>query len=193
MPITIGSGLSFCGHALRNDGFHLDSPHHARERESESNGTGSDSLRTTPMAASQRRIEKPRVLPVSTGTAAARMAALVAPALQPRRRREPRVRPETSVPSPAVISGPLQEYRPIRLELIEDAEQRRLFRLQDDGAPLSRVSPGMARNCAIGCARRNRICRHWPPCCSPALHGAWRHATGSSAGATRIANAVCRW
>src|ERR671914_732456 len=51
------------------------------------------------MAAAQRRTEEPRVLFVSAGTAA-----------------------------PGMLSGPLDQYRPLQLELIEDTAGRRLFR-----------------------------------------------------------------
>ena len=78
MPVTIGGGLSFCGHALAEDELDL-----IRRITREF-----ANLTVTELAATlcellewrrpHRRIEKPRVLPVSTGTAAARMVALVA-------------------------------------------------------------------------------------------------------------------
>jgi len=128
MPVTIGSGLSFCGHALTEDELDL-----IRRITREF-----ANLSVTELAATLCELLKWRR---PNGGLKSRECYLFLlelqrrgwlpwlPAVQPRHRREPRVKPETSAPPPAVISGPLHEYRPIRLELIEDTQQRRLFRL----------------------------------------------------------------
>jgi hypothetical protein len=50
------------------------------------------------------------------------------PAVQPRQQRARLAKAEPPDPLPTALMGPLNQYRPIRLELIENAEQRRLFR-----------------------------------------------------------------
>jgi len=48
---------------------------------------------------------------------------------QPRARRTPLVKLTSGpAPAPTVLAGPLSSYRPLQLELIRDAAQRRLFR-----------------------------------------------------------------
>jgi len=128
MPVTIGGGLSFCGHALTEDELDL------IRRLTREFGN----LTVTELAATLCELLEWRR---PNGGLKSRECYLFLlglqrhgwlpwlPALQARRRREPRVKPETSASPPAVISGPLDEYRPIRLELIGDAEQRRWFRL----------------------------------------------------------------
>ena len=136
MPVTIGNGLSFCGHALTEDELELI----RRITREFANLTVTELAATLCELLQWRRpnggsrecylflleLQRRGRMPWS-------------PAVQSRRRREPRVKPETSVPSSAAISGPLHEYRPIRLELIKDTEQRRLLRLCIEELPLSRL------------------------------------------------------
>jgi hypothetical protein len=78
MPVTIGSGLSFCGHALTESELDLIrriTREFANLTVTELAATLCELLEWRP---SQWGLEEPRVLPVSAGTAAARMAALVA-------------------------------------------------------------------------------------------------------------------
>lgn len=128
MPVTIGSGLSFCGHALTEDELEL------IRRITREFGN----LTVTELAATLCELLEWRR---PNGGLKSRECYLFLlelqrrgwlpwlPALQPRRRREAPKRVDTPTPPPVVISGPLQEYRPIGLERIEDSEQRRLFRL----------------------------------------------------------------
>ena len=128
MPVTIGSGLSFCGRALTEDELDLI----RRITREFANLTVTELAATLCELLEWRRPNgglKSRECYLFLLELQRRGWLPWLPAVQPRRQREPRVQPETSAPLPAVISGLLQEYRPIRLELIEDAEQRRLFRL----------------------------------------------------------------
>ena len=128
MPVTIGSGLSFCGHALAEDELELI----RRITREFANLTVTELAATLCELLEWRRPNgglKSRECYLFLLELQRRGWLPWLPALQPRHRREPQVKPETSTLLPAVISGPLHEYRPIRLELIEDTEQRRLFRL----------------------------------------------------------------
>jgi len=127
MPVPIRSGLSFCGHALREDELDLI----RRITREFANLTVTELAATLCELLQWRRpngglksrecyqflleLQRDGWLPWL-------------PAVQPRRRRDPSVAPERSAARAAVLSGPLDEYRPIRLELIDDPKQRRLFR-----------------------------------------------------------------
>jgi hypothetical protein len=128
MPITIGNGLSFCGHALTESEIDL-----IRRITREFAG-----LALTEIAATICELLEWRR---PNGGLKARECYLFLrelhdrgwlpwlPAPQPRRRRAPAVRAAAEpVLAPASLTGSLDEYRPLRLELIEDVEQRRLFR-----------------------------------------------------------------
>jgi hypothetical protein len=128
MPVTIGSGLSFCGHALTESELDLI----RRITREFANLTVTELAATLCELLEWRRPNgglKSRECYLFLLELQRRGWLPWLPAVQPRHRRELRVRPEISVPPPAMISGPLDEYRPIRLELIENTEQRRLFRL----------------------------------------------------------------
>ena len=128
IPVTIGSGLSFCGHALTEDELDLI----RRITREFANLTVTELAATLCELLEWRRRNgglKSRECYLFLRELQRRGWLPWLPAVQPRRRREPRVKPETPAPPPAVISGPLDAYRPIRLEPIEDSEQRRLFRL----------------------------------------------------------------
>lgn len=126
MPITIGGGLSFCGHALTEGELDL-----IRRITREF-----ANLTVTELAATLCELLKWRR---PNGGLKSRECYLFLlelqrrgwlpwlPAVQPRRPREPRRKPEPPVTLP-VMSGSLEQYRPIRLQRIEDAAQRRLFR-----------------------------------------------------------------
>jgi hypothetical protein len=125
MPVTIGEGLSFCGHALTEDELDL------IRRITREFGN----LTVTELAATLCELLEWRR---PNGGLKSRECYLFLlelqrrgwlpwlPTVQPRHRRQPK--PEPPTPLPAVLWGPLDEYRPLRLELIEDAAQRRLFR-----------------------------------------------------------------
>lgn len=127
MPVTIGSGLSFCGHALTESELDLIrrvTREFAKLTVTELAATlcellewrrPNGGLKSRECYLFLRELQRRGWLPWL-------------PTVQPRHQREPRTKSETPVPLPAVMSGPLDEYRPIRLELIEDAAQRRLFR-----------------------------------------------------------------
>lgn len=127
MPVTIGGGLSFCGHALTEDELDL-----VRRITREF-----ANLSVTELAATLCELLEWRR---PNGGLKSRECYLFLlelqrrgwlpwlPAVQARQQQPPRTKPEPPAPLPAVMSGPLNEYRPIRLELIEDAAQRRLFR-----------------------------------------------------------------
>lgn len=127
MPVTIGNGLSFCGHALREDELDLI----RRITREFANLTVTELAATLCELLQWRRPNgglKSRECYLFLLELQRRGWLPWLPAVQPRRPREPRVKPERSVARPAVISGPLDEYRPIRLERIDDTKQRRLFR-----------------------------------------------------------------
>jgi hypothetical protein len=127
MPITIGSGLSFCGHALTEDELDLI----RRITREFANLTVTELAATLCELLEWRRPNgglKSRECYLFLLELQRRGWLPWLPALQPRRRREPRVK-ETPAAPPAVIAGRLDEYRPIGLERIEDTEQRRRFRL----------------------------------------------------------------
>lgn len=127
MPVTIGGGLSFCGQALTEDELDL-----IRRITREF-----AKLTVTELAATLCELLEWRR---PNGGLKSRECYLFLlelqrrgwlpwlPAVRPRQQRQPRTKPEPPAPLPAAMSGPLREYRPIRLELIEDAAQRRLFR-----------------------------------------------------------------
>jgi hypothetical protein len=125
MPVTIGEGLSFCGRALTDDELDL------IRRITREFGN----LTVTELAATLCELLEWRR---PNGGLKSRECYLFLlelqrrgwlpwlPTVQPRHRRQPK--PEPPTPWPTVLWGPLDEYRPLRLELIEDAAQRRLFR-----------------------------------------------------------------
>jgi len=133
MPVTIGGGLSFCGHEVTED-----------ERELIRRITREFAkLTVTELAATLCELlgwRRPN------GGLKSRECYLFLlelqrrgwlpwlPAIQPRHKRTPRQTASREAPatepvsSPVRLEGPLNQYRPLRLELIEDAEGRRLFR-----------------------------------------------------------------
>lgn len=128
MPITIGDGLSFCGHTLTESELDL-----IRRITREFAKLALTELAATICELLQWRRPngglKSRECYLFLRELHSRgwLPWLAAP--QPRQRRASTVRAaEQATPSFAVLTAPLNEYRPIRLELIEDAEQRRLFR-----------------------------------------------------------------
>lgn len=128
MPVTIGSGLSFCGHVLTEDELGLI----RRITREFVNLTVTELAATLCELLEWRRPNgglKSRECYLFLLELQRRGWLPWLPAVQPRHPREPRVQPEASPPPSVVISGTLHEYRPIRLERIEDIEQRRLFRL----------------------------------------------------------------
>ena len=128
MPVTIGGGLSFCGHALAEDELDLI----RRITREFANLTVTELAATLCELLEWRRPNgglKSRECYLFLLELQRRGWLPWLPAVQPRRQQQPRTKPDPPAPLPAVMSGPLNEYRPIRLERIEDAEQRRLFRL----------------------------------------------------------------
>jgi hypothetical protein len=127
MPVTIGGGLSFCGHALTEDELDLV----RRITREFANLTVTELAATLCELLEWRRPNgglKSRECYLFLLEMQRRGWLPWLPAVQARHQREPRTKLEPLAPSPATMSGPLDEYRPIRLELIEDAEQRGLFR-----------------------------------------------------------------
>ncbi len=128
MPTTIGDGLSFCGHALTEAELGL-----IRRITREF-----ANLPLTELAATICELLEWRR---PNGGLKSRECYLFLrelhrrgwlpwlPAPQPRQRRQPGVKPAAEPgPSQELWTGPLDEYRPIQLELIQDAAGRRLFR-----------------------------------------------------------------
>lgn len=128
MPITIGDGLSFCGHALSQSDLDMI---RSITREFAS-------LTLTELAATLCELLEWRR---PNGGLKSRECYLFLrelhsrgwlpwlPAPQPRRARASAAKPaEESHSSMALLTGALAEYRPIRLELIESPEQRLRFR-----------------------------------------------------------------
>jgi hypothetical protein len=128
MPITIGDGLSFCGHSLKEAELDL-----IRRITREFTN-----LALTELAATICELLEWRR---PNGAIKTRECYLFLrqlhdrgwlpwlPAPQPRKRRQAPAKPAAEpFPSPAWLTGTLPEYRPIQLQLIEDAADRRLFR-----------------------------------------------------------------
>lgn len=128
MPITIGDGLSFCGHALSQSELDLI---RSITREFAS-------LTLTELAATLCELLEWRR---PNGGLKSRECYLFLrelhsrgwlpwlPAPQPRHPRAPTAQPAVEPhSSPVLLSAALDAYRPIRLQLIECPEQRRLFR-----------------------------------------------------------------
>ena len=127
MPVTIGDGLSFCGHALTKDELDLI----RRITREFTNLTVTELAATLCELLEWRRPNgglKSRECYLFLLELQRRGWLPWLPAVQPRRPCPLPMMPEPPAPLPAVMSGPLDEYRPIRLELIEDAAQRRRFR-----------------------------------------------------------------
>jgi hypothetical protein len=128
MPVTIGEGLSFCGHALTESELAL-----IRQITREFSNLALTELAATVCELLQWRRPngglKSRECYLFLRELHTRGWLPWLPAPQPR---QPRTPPAASlaapVASPAALAGPLQQYQPIRLELIEDTAQRRLFR-----------------------------------------------------------------
>jgi hypothetical protein len=128
MPVTIGDGLSFCGHALKETELAL-----IRQITREF-----ANLALTELAATVCELLKWRR---PNGGLKSRECYLFLrelhrrgwlpwlPAPQPRHCRTlPAAPVQEPCPSPVLLSGPLDQYRPLQLELIEDTAGRRLFR-----------------------------------------------------------------
>jgi hypothetical protein len=127
MPVTIGDGLSFCGHALTKGELDLI----RRITREFANLTVTELAATVCELLEWRRPNgglKSRECYLFLLELQRRGWLPWLPMVQPRRPRQLRTKPEPPAPLPAVMLGSLDEYRPIRLELIEDAAQRRLFR-----------------------------------------------------------------
>ena len=128
MPVMIGEGLSFCGHALTESELVL-----IRQITREFS-----SLALTELAAPVCELLEWRR---PNGGLKSRECYLFLrephrrgwlpwlPAPQPRHRRTlPAAPVQEPVASPVLLAGALDQYRPLQLELIEDAVDRRLFR-----------------------------------------------------------------
>src|SRR5260370_14841429 len=128
MPITLGEGLSFCGHPLSQSELDLI---RSITREFAS-------LALTELAATICELLEWRR---PNGGLKCRECYLFLrqlhdrgwlpwlPTPQPRQPRASVARlADEPLPCPVRLTAPLDAYRPIRLELIEDPEQRRLFR-----------------------------------------------------------------
>lgn len=128
MPVMIGEGLSFCGHALTESELVL-----IRQITREFS-----SLALTELAATVCELLEWRR---PNGGLKSRECYLFLrelhrrgwlpwlPAPQPRHRRTlPAAPVQEPVASPVLLAGALDQYRPLQLELIEDAVDRRLFR-----------------------------------------------------------------
>jgi hypothetical protein len=128
MPVTIGDGLSFCGHALTESERTL-----IRQITREfANLALTELAATVCELLAWRRPNgglKTRECYLFLRELHSRGWLPWLPTPQPRHRRTPRAVPVPEpVTSPVLLAGPLPQYQPIRLELIEDAAGRRLFR-----------------------------------------------------------------
>jgi hypothetical protein len=129
MPVTIGDGLSFCGHELKEGELEL-----IRQITREF-----ATLALTELAATVCELLEWRR---PNGGLKSRECYLFLrelqrrgwlpwlPAPQPRQRRAQPSKPaaEEAVSTPFLLTAPLAAYQPLRLERIEDLENRRLFR-----------------------------------------------------------------
>jgi Domain of unknown function (DUF4338) len=128
MPITIGEGLSFCGHPLQERELDL-----IRQITREFANLALTELAGTICELLQWRRPngglKSRECYLFLRELRRRGWLPWLPAPQPRHRRTPQTMPiPESVSSPVLLTEPLGEYRPLQLELIQNAENRRLFR-----------------------------------------------------------------
>jgi hypothetical protein len=128
MPITIGEGLSFCGHALTE----LELALIRRITREFASRTLTELAATVCELLQWRRPNgglKSRECYLFLRELHSRGWLPWLPAPQPRHRRIQPAAPMLEAAPPAVLlTGPLRQYRPIRLERIEDAAGRRLFR-----------------------------------------------------------------
>jgi hypothetical protein len=128
MPITIGDGLSFCGHALTEAELGLIcgiTREFANLAWTELAATlcellewrrPNGGLKSRECYLFLRELHRRGWLPWLT-------------APRPRSHRTPLVKLTADpAPSPDLLTGPLDQYQPIQLQLIQDAGQRRLFR-----------------------------------------------------------------
>jgi hypothetical protein len=127
MPVTIGKGLSFCGRAVSDAEVAL-----IRQVTRECANLALTELAATLCELLQWRRPngglKSRECYLFLRELHRRGWLPWLPEPQRRQRRAPRAQPAEPNPTTAALTGPLQQYRPLRLERIEDAEQRRLFR-----------------------------------------------------------------
>jgi hypothetical protein len=130
MPITIGDGLSFCGHALTEGELDL-----IRQITREFANLALTELAATVCELLEWRRPnggiKSRECYLFLRELCRRGWLPWLPAPQPRHRRAARASPAAEPAGSAsavLLTGSLHQYRPIRLELIENAEQRHLFR-----------------------------------------------------------------
>lgn len=128
MPITIGDGLSFCGHPVSQSELEL-----IRSITREFAGLALTELAATICELLHWRRPngglKCRECYLFLRQLHSRGWLPWLPAPQPRQPRACLVQPaEAPSAAPVLLPGPLEAHRPIRLELIEDPGQRRLFR-----------------------------------------------------------------
>jgi Domain of unknown function (DUF4338) len=128
MPVTIGDGLSFCGHAVRENELDL-----IRQITREFGNLALTELAATVCELLEWRRPngglKSRECYLFLRELHSRGWLPWLPAPRPRQRRTPRSKPAAEAARPSLLlTAPLAEYQPLQLELIEDAENRRLFR-----------------------------------------------------------------
>lgn len=128
MPVTIGDGLSFCGHTLTEGELDL-----IRQITREFRHLALTELAATVCELLEWRRPnggiKSRECYLFLRELHRRGWLPWLPPPLPRQRRATRVAPAAQpVASPVLLAGPLHQYQPIRLELIDNAEQRCLFR-----------------------------------------------------------------
>jgi hypothetical protein len=128
MPVMIGEGLSFCGHALTESELAL-----IRQITREFSNLALTELAATVCELLEWRRPngglKSRECYLFLRALHSRGWLPWLPAPQPRHRRTlPAPLVQEPVLSPVLLAGPLDQYRPLQLERIEDAAGRRLFR-----------------------------------------------------------------
>lgn len=127
MPVTIGGGLSFCGAALSDAEFSL-----IRQLTREFANLALTELAATVCELLQWRRPngglKSRECYLFLRELHRRGWLPWLPQPQPRNRRQAPPAADEPIPVTAPLTGELRDYQPLRLELIEDAGQRRLFR-----------------------------------------------------------------
>jgi hypothetical protein len=128
MPVTIGEGLSFCGHALTESELAL-----IRQITREFSNLALTELAATVCELLEWRRPngglKSRECYLFLRALHSRGWLPWLPAPQPRHRRTLPAPPvQEPAWSPVLLAGPLDQYRPLQLELIVDAAGRHLFR-----------------------------------------------------------------
>lgn len=114
------------------------------------------------------------------------------PAPKPHARGPHRTRVAVESDPQTPCEGPLEQWMPVQLELIEQAAGRQLFEQYIHRYHYLGYRVPLERNCGTLCGASGSPARCWPVCYLPARLGRWPRATAISDGARRRARAEWR-